>query len=69
MKNQLTLEKDMKKAFKYALKGCELGHMYSCVNLSIMYQRGDGVKQNAELADKYKKKAQSMRKSLYKQLN
>lgn len=61
MKNQLNLQKDMKKAFAYASKGCELGHMYSCVNLSIMYRRGDGVEQNAKLADKYKKKAQSMR--------
>lgn len=61
MKEQSTLAKDMKKAFNYASKGCELGHMYSCVNLSIMYRRGDGIEQNAELADKFKKKAQDMR--------
>ncbi|CAI9731571.1 cytochrome c oxidase assembly factor 7 homolog [Octopus vulgaris] len=66
MRDQTELKKDMKKAFDLALKGCELGHLYSCVNLSIMYRRGDGVDQNSELADKYKKKAQSMRDELVK---
>lgn len=36
------VEKDMKKAFDFALKGCELGNMYSCANLSQMYAKGDG---------------------------
>lgn len=34
--------KDMKKAFEYALQGCNLGNVYSCANLSQMYRKGDG---------------------------
>lgn len=33
----------MTKAFNLALKGCDLGNMYSCANLSQMYQRGEGI--------------------------
>lgn len=36
------VKKNMTKAFKYTLEGCNLGHIYSCVNLSQMYSRGDG---------------------------
>ena len=54
--------KDMAKAFKYALKGCELGHIPSCINVSLMYRRGDGVKKNEELADEYKNRAQILKK-------
>ena len=54
--------KDMTKAFNYAMKGCELGHLPSCVNVSQMYRRGDGVKKDEGLADKYKARAQKIRK-------
>ncbi|KAL3270592.1 hypothetical protein HHI36_021129 [Cryptolaemus montrouzieri] len=46
--------KDMEKAFKFALQGCDLGNVYSCANLSQMYRKGEGVAKNQELADKYK---------------
>ena len=52
----------MAKAFKYAMKGCELDHISSCVNVSQMYRRGDGVKKNEELADKYKERAKKLHK-------
>ncbi|XP_044764155.1 cytochrome c oxidase assembly factor 7 homolog isoform X2 [Coccinella septempunctata] len=35
------VQKDMKKAFHYALEGCNLGNVYSCANLSQMYNKGD----------------------------
>lgn len=60
-----TLPKDMTKAFKYALKGCDLGNMYSCANVSQMYLKGDGVKKNQELADKYKKIALDMQEQTF----
>jgi TPR repeat protein len=41
-KVEYAVPSDMKKAFQFALKGCELGNMYSCANLSQMYKKGDG---------------------------
>jgi cytochrome c oxidase assembly factor 7 len=43
----------MERAFSYALKGCDLGSMESCVNLSIMYRKGEGVARDESLAQKY----------------
>lgn len=40
--DEFEIPKDMKKAFQYALEGCNLGNMYSCANLSQMYAKGDG---------------------------
>lgn len=37
-----SVPRDMKQAFKFAFKGCELGNMYSCANVSQMYAKGDG---------------------------
>lgn len=56
-KDQYDVPKDMEKAFKYAMKGCNLGNMYSCANLSQMYHKGEGVEKNQELADKFKARA------------
>lgn len=47
--------KDMEKAFNFAYKACELKNMYACANLSQMYARGDGTKQNEEKAERFKK--------------
>ena len=54
--------KDMAKAFNYAMKGCELGHLTSCVNVSQMYRRGDGVKKDEGLANEYKERAKKLHK-------
>ncbi|GBP43334.1 Cytochrome c oxidase assembly factor 7 homolog [Eumeta japonica] len=43
-----------KEAFKFALKACECGNIYACANVSMMYNKGDGVEKNPELAEKYK---------------
>lgn len=52
--------KDMKKAFDFAYKACELRNMYACANLSQMYARGDGTDKNEKEAEKYKKMAMEM---------
>ena len=39
-------EKDMQEAFKYSLKACELGNMGGCVNVSMMYSKGEGTDKN-----------------------
>ena len=47
----------MTKAAEVSKKGCDLGDMQCCGNLSQMYARGDGVEQNAKLAAKYRNMA------------
>lgn len=61
------LQKDMKKAFDYAAKACELNNMYACSNLSQMYRRGDGTEKNETKADQFKKKALEMQEALRKE--
>ncbi|XP_030379149.1 cytochrome c oxidase assembly factor 7 homolog [Scaptodrosophila lebanonensis] len=59
--------KDMKKAFQFAYKACELRNMYACANLSQMYARGDGIEKNEKEAEKYKKLALEMQDEIKKQ--
>ncbi|CAO1439482.1 unnamed protein product [Diamesa tonsa] len=58
--------KDMKKAFEFAARACELKNMYACANLSQMYARGDGTEKSEKLSDQYKKKALEMQEELKK---
>ncbi|SPP89636.1 cytochrome c oxidase assembly factor 7 homolog [Drosophila guanche] len=59
--------KDMKKAFQFAFKACELRNVYACANLSQMYARGDGIEKNEKEAEKYKKLALEMQEEIKKQ--
>ncbi|XP_017100617.1 cytochrome c oxidase assembly factor 7 homolog [Drosophila bipectinata] len=59
--------KDMKKAFQFSRKACELRNMYACANLSQMYARGDGIEKNEKEAEKYKKLALEMQDEVKKQ--
>ncbi|EDW75050.1 uncharacterized protein Dwil_GK19908 [Drosophila willistoni] len=59
--------KDMKKAFQFAHKACELRNMYACANLSQMYARGDGIEKNEKEAERYKKLALEMQEEIKKQ--
>lgn len=54
----------MEKAFKYALEACHLGNMYGCANVSQMYSKGDGVKKDIDMAEKYKKLTLEMEEEL-----
>ena len=47
------LQKNMSEAFTYAMKGCELGHFESCVNVSVMYKKGEGVEANQKLFKRF----------------
>ncbi|XP_066994110.2 cytochrome c oxidase assembly factor 7 homolog [Anabrus simplex] len=60
---QVQIKQDMEKAYQYALKGCELGDMHACANVSQMYRKGEGVAKNEELAEKYKKKAHEIQEN------
>merc|ERR1712080_156210 len=58
------IEKNMSEAFKYSLKACELGSLGGCVNISMMYGKGDGVDKNPEAAKQYASIAQEMMNDL-----
>lgn len=60
--DSISLAKDMSKAFEFAVKACDLGSMYACVNVSIMYKKGDGVEMDQTKSEKYKNKAVEMKK-------
>lgn len=65
--SEMFLKKDMKKAFEFAYKACELKNMYACANVSQMYARGDGTEKNETNAEKYKKIALTLQEELKNQ--
>lgn len=60
------LAKDMKKAFDYGIKACDLQNMYACANIAQMYMRGDGVAKDDKKAEFFKKKALAMQDEIKK---
>lgn len=58
------VEKNLKEAYKLSLKCCELNNPYACANLSIMHKKGDGVQQNAELAESFRTRANEILRDL-----
>lgn len=61
------VQKDMKQAFEFAYKACDLDNMYACANLAQMYKKGDGTDKNEKKAEQFKKKAFEMQEALKKQ--
>ncbi|XP_041971548.1 cytochrome c oxidase assembly factor 7 homolog [Aricia agestis] len=57
------IKPDMKQAFEFAKKGCELGNMFACANVSIMYKKGDGVEKNQQESKRYFEIAQNLQKA------
>ncbi|XP_075986274.1 cytochrome c oxidase assembly factor 7 [Anticarsia gemmatalis] len=57
------IKSDMKQAFTFAKKACELGNMYACANVSMMYKKGDGVEKNVDESKKFFQLAQSLQKA------
>ena len=51
------VEKNLREAYKYSLKSCEMGNPYACANVSLMHKQGDGVQKNPEIANAFKKRA------------
>ncbi len=54
----------MEDAFKYAEKACHLGNLQSCINLSVMYQKGEGVARSEDQSKKYTAIAREMQRQL-----
>lgn len=65
--SEFLVQKDMKKAFEFATRACELNNVFACANLSQMYKKGDGIEKNDIKADLFKKKALEMQEQLKKQ--
>lgn len=65
--SEFIVQKDMKKAFDFAARACELNNMYACANLAQMYMRGDGTEKNEKKAEQFKKKAMDMQEEMKKQ--
>lgn len=65
--SEFIVQKDMKKAFDFAARACELNNMFACANLSQMYSRGDGTEKNETKAEQFKKKAMEMQEEARKQ--
>lgn len=63
-KEDFVIQKDMKKAFDFAYKACDLKNMFACANLSQMYARGEGTEKSEESAEKFKKIALEMQDDL-----
>ena len=54
------IPRDMEKAFTYAEKCCNAGHIYACANISVMYKKGEGVNKDLKLAEQYKQRAKEL---------
>lgn len=57
------IKRDMKQAFQFAKRSCELGNMFACANVSMMYKKGDGVEQNTDESKRYFEIAQNLQKA------
>lgn len=57
------IKSDMKQAFQFAKKACELGNMFACANVSMMYKKGDGVEKNEQESKRYFEIAQYLHKA------
>lgn len=63
---EANIAKSMQKVYEYALKGCENNEINSCINLSVIFTKGEGgFEKNLELAKKYK----DIATELYKQMS
>lgn len=58
------IKKDPSAAFKYTQRACDLNNIQACVNLSLMYKRGDGVEQNLEMSEKVQKKVLQLQEEM-----
>lgn len=57
------IKPDKKQAFQFAMKACELGNMYACANVSMMYKKGDGVEKNPDESKRFFEIATALQKA------
>lgn len=52
------------KFLEYSVKACDQNELKGCVNASIVYNKGDGVPQDLNLAQKYKERAMDIQRQI-----
>ena len=58
------MKQDYAKASEFYVKACDMGNGGGCYNLGNLYAQGRGVKEDANAAEKYLKKACEMEPEL-----
>lgn len=61
---EIDLKPNKSKFLEYSIKACEQNELKGCVNASIVYNKGDGVPKNLELAQKFKEKALDIQRQI-----
>lgn len=61
---EIGLKPNKSKFLEYSIKACDHNEIKGCVNASIIYNKGDGVPKNLELAQKFKEKALDLQKQI-----
>ncbi|XP_050520267.1 cytochrome c oxidase assembly factor 7 homolog [Daktulosphaira vitifoliae] len=61
---EIGLKPNKSKFLEYSIKACEQNDIRACVNVSIVYKKGDGVPVDLELAQQFKDKALDIRKQI-----
>ncbi|KAL1130440.1 hypothetical protein AAG570_011688 [Ranatra chinensis] len=59
-----TVPHDMRKAFEYGVRSCQLGNMFACANVSLMYRQGDGVEKDQAKSESYRQRALELKREL-----
>lgn len=54
------VDKNMPLALKYALRACELGHVWGCSNASRMFKLGDGTDKDDQKAEELRNRAKEL---------
>jgi len=54
----------MSKVLEFSIKACDQNELKGCVNASIIYNKGDGVPKDLNLAQKYKERALDIQKQI-----
>lgn len=61
---EIGLKPNKPKFLEYSIKACDHNEIKGCINASIVYNKGDGVPKNLELAQIFKEKALDIQKQI-----
>ncbi|XP_060850951.1 cytochrome c oxidase assembly factor 7 homolog isoform X1 [Rhopalosiphum padi] len=61
---EIGLAPNMSKVLEFSIKACDQNELKGCVNASIIYNKGDGVPKDLNLAQKYKERALDIQKQI-----
>ncbi|KAL4130692.1 hypothetical protein QTP88_008094 [Uroleucon formosanum] len=61
---EIGLKPNKSKFLEYSIKACDQNELKGCVNASIVYNKGDGVPKDLDLAQKYKERALDIQRQI-----